>query len=140
MPIDLHVRSVLEKYCSSFFLFINRCVFVLRSQQKRTREVSNGNRTEWSPIRPVNLRVITKSDDRAEGVRLNLFITSMITDRTGRHEDLLPINRKNNHFREKKNSQVMKEKEYLYSNSYKGAVNIPRPPCLLPPQSGTNNA
>ena len=32
--------------------------------------VSNGNRTEWSPIRPVIIRVITKSDDRAAGVRL----------------------------------------------------------------------
>ena len=35
--------------------------------------VSNGNRTEWSPI-PICL------------------ITSMITDRIGRHEILLPIN------------------------------------------------
>ena len=31
--------------------------------------VSNGNRTEWSPIRSVIIRVITKSDDRAAGVR-----------------------------------------------------------------------
>ena len=31
--------------------------------------ISNGNRTEWSPIRPVIIRVITKSDDRAVGVR-----------------------------------------------------------------------
>ena len=31
--------------------------------------ISNGNRTEWSPIRPVIIRVITKSDDRAAGVR-----------------------------------------------------------------------
>ena len=30
---------------------------------------SNGNRTEWSPIRSVIIRVITKSDDRAAGVR-----------------------------------------------------------------------
>ena len=33
------------------------------------RLVSNGNRTEWSPIRFVIIRVITKSDDRAAGVR-----------------------------------------------------------------------
>ena len=33
------------------------------------REISNGNRTEWSPIRSVIIRVITKSDDRAAGVR-----------------------------------------------------------------------
>ena len=31
--------------------------------------VSNGNRTEWSPIRSVIIRVITKSDDRTAGVR-----------------------------------------------------------------------
>ena len=31
--------------------------------------VSNGNRTEWSPIRSVIIRVITKSDDRAAGVQ-----------------------------------------------------------------------
>ena len=37
-------------------------------------------------------------------------ITSMITDRIGRHEILLPINHKNYNFREK-NSQVMKERE-----------------------------
>ena len=31
--------------------------------------ISNGNRTEWSPIRSVIIRVITKADDRAAGVR-----------------------------------------------------------------------
>ena len=35
----------------------------------RKRDVSNGNRTEWSPIRSVIIRVITKSDDRAAGVQ-----------------------------------------------------------------------
>ena len=59
-------------------------------------KVSNGNRTEWSPIRSVIIRVITKY----------LFITSMIKDRIGRHEDLLPINHKNYNFREKKNTKV----------------------------------
>ena len=38
--------------------------------------ISNGNRTEWSPIRSVTIRVITKSDDRA--AESDLFITSMI--------------------------------------------------------------
>ena len=42
----------------------------------------------------VIVRVITKLDDRAAGVR-RLFITSMITDRIGRHEVLLPFNHKN---------------------------------------------
>ena len=31
--------------------------------------ISNGYRTEWSPIRSVIIRVIIKSDDRAAGVR-----------------------------------------------------------------------
>ena len=31
--------------------------------------ISNGNRTEWSPIQSVIKRVITKSDDRAAGVQ-----------------------------------------------------------------------
>jgi len=31
--------------------------------------VSNGNKTEWRPIRSEILQVITKSDDRAAGVR-----------------------------------------------------------------------
>ena len=34
-----------------------------------TITISNGNRTEWSPIRSVIIRVMTKSDDRAAGVR-----------------------------------------------------------------------
>ena len=35
----------------------------------RQTAISNGDRTEWSPIRSVIIRVITKSDDRAAGVR-----------------------------------------------------------------------
>ena len=31
--------------------------------------IRNGNRIEWSPIRSVIIRVITKLDDRAVGVR-----------------------------------------------------------------------
>ena len=31
--------------------------------------ICNGNRAEWSPIRSVIIQVITKSDDRAAGVR-----------------------------------------------------------------------
>ena len=34
-----------------------------------TRAINNGSRTEWSPIRPVIIRVITKSDDREAGVQ-----------------------------------------------------------------------
>ena len=46
-----------------------------------------GNRTEWSPIRSVILRVITKSDDRSVGVRITLSE------------------------KKKKNGQVMKERK-----------------------------
>ena len=53
----------------------------------------------------------------------DLFITRMITDRIGRHEALLPITHKNNSFREKENSQVMKEKENLHENTDKVGVN-----------------
>ena len=31
--------------------------------------ISNGNRTEWSPIQSVIIQAITKSDGRAAGVR-----------------------------------------------------------------------
>ena len=44
----------------------------------------------------------------------DFVITRMITDQIGRHEVLLPINHENNNFREKKNSQVMKERENLH--------------------------
>ena len=36
---------------------------------RRSDFVSNDNRTGWSPIRSVIIRVLTKSDDRAAGVR-----------------------------------------------------------------------
>ena len=77
---------------------------------------SNGNRTDWSPIRSVIIRVITKSGDRAAGV--DLFITSMITDQIERHEVLLPFNHKNYDFREKKNSQVMKERDFFLNYNF----------------------
>ena len=53
--------------------------------------ISNGNRTEWSPIRSVIIRVINKIGLPLRG-RPICLITSMITDRIGRHEVLLPIN------------------------------------------------
>ena len=51
--------------------------------------ISNGNRTEWSPIQSLIIRVITKSDDRTAGVRfvsheydyrLNWTTRSLITN------------------------------------------------------------
>ena len=55
-----------------------------------SRVFCNGNRTEWRPIRSVIIQVITKSD-----------------------EVLLPIIHKNYNFREKKTSQVTKERKIL---------------------------
>ena len=52
----------------------------------------------------------------------DLFITSMITDRIGRHEVLLPINHKNCNFRGEK-TQVMKERENLHEKTEKGSAN-----------------
>ena len=48
--------------------------------------INNGNGTEWSPIWSVIIRVINKSGSPI------CLITSMITDRIGRHEVLLSIN------------------------------------------------
>ena len=55
------------------------------------KHLSNGNRTEWSPIRSVIIRVINKIGRPRSGSPICL-ITSMITDRIGRHEVLLLIN------------------------------------------------
>ena len=57
-----------------------------------SKSISNGNRTaEWSPIRSVIIRVINKIRRPRSGSPICL-ITSMITDRIGPHEVLLPIN------------------------------------------------
>ena len=65
--------------------------------------ICNGNRTEWSPIRSVIIRVITAQRGS------DLFIKSMITDRIGRHEVLSSINHKITI--SEKNSQVVKKEK-----------------------------
>ena len=55
--------------------------------------IGNGKRTEWSPIRSVIIRVITKSDDRPI-----LFITSMRACQEGNRKQHW---HKNYNFREK---------------------------------------
>ena len=70
---------------------------------------SNSNRTEWSPIPAVCNRTSDNKNWTTVQRESDLFIKSMITDRIGHHEVLLPINHKSYNFREKKNSQVMKE-------------------------------
>ena len=72
--------------------------------------INNDNRTEWSPIRSVIIRVINKIGRPLSGSQICFiirvinkigrslsgsqicFITSMVTDRIGRIEVLLPIN------------------------------------------------
>ena len=74
------MNSPTIKFCADFFP-AHRCPCV----------ISNGNRTEWSPVRSVIIRVINKIGRPRSGSPF-CIITSMITDRIGRHEVLLPIN------------------------------------------------
>ena len=92
--------------------------------------LSNGNRTEWSPNRSVIIQMMAKSDDRAAGDRFVYHEYDYRPNWTTR--SLITFNHKNDNFREKKNSQVMKERENLHLNTDKGRVNILRPPRLLP--------
>ena len=55
------------------------------------QSLNNGNRTKWTPIRSVIIRVINKIGWPHSG-NLICLITSMITDRIGWQEVLLPIN------------------------------------------------
>ena len=55
-----------------------------------TMIISNDNRTEWSQIRSVIIRVINKIGRPCSRSPICL-ITSTITDRNGRQEVLLPI-------------------------------------------------
>ena len=68
--------------------------------------INNGNRTEWSPIWPVIIRVINKIGRPRSGSPICL-ITSMITDRIGRHEVLLPINHNHYNFRGNKTNAFL---------------------------------
>ena len=61
------------------------------SLYKAREWISNGNRTECSPIWSVIIRVINKIGRPLSGSPICLT-TSMITDRIGRHDVLLPIN------------------------------------------------
>ena len=46
------------------------CAVKLIKPAKYTfHDINNGNRTEWSPIQSVTIRVITKLDDREAGVQ-----------------------------------------------------------------------
>ena len=62
-----------------------------RKAEITKESISNGNRTEWNPIRSVIILVIKQIGLPLRG-RPILLITRMSTDRIGRHEVLLPIN------------------------------------------------
>ena len=88
-------------------------------------EIRNGNRAQWSPIQSVIIRVITKSDDRAAGVRFvyhEYDYRLNWTTRKSYYQLIIKIT-----ISEKmKNSQVMKKGENLHYNTDKGGVNILR--------------
>ena len=75
-------------YSRTVLILLNTCFLV---HTDKITVFRNGNRTEWSPIRSVIIRVINKIGQPRSGSPICL-ITSMITDRIGRHEVLLPIN------------------------------------------------
>ena len=64
--------------------------------------MSNRHRTEWSPIRSVIIRVITKSDDRAAGV---LFVYHELDDTKSYYNLII----KNYNFQEKKTTCTKKQ-------------------------------
>ena len=74
--------------CGHRYSYITK---ILKTDWLLTVRIYNGNRTEWSPILSVIIRVINKIGRPRSGSPVCL-ITSMITDRTGRHEVMLPIN------------------------------------------------
>ena len=84
--------SVFFVFCFLFFVLL-RQVLIYGNWRKSNYlngsgfflpfTINNGNRTKWSPMRTVIIRVIIKIVD--------LSITSTITDRIGRHQFLLQI-------------------------------------------------
>ena len=87
------------------------------------RLICNGNRTEWSPIRSIIIRVITKSDDRAAGVWLQTEL-----DDTKSYQQLIikiTISEK------RKIAKLWKKGKFYIKKTDKRGVNIIRPSRLL---------
>ena len=59
--------------------------------------INNGNRTEWSSVRFVIIRVIEQNQTTVKR-ESDLLITNMIKDWIRRHDVLLPINHNNYNF------------------------------------------
>ena len=88
----LHYRFYKKNILSFNNLHLNNCplhLYIL-FYLMLTKTHSNGNRTEGSAIRCVILQVINKIG-RLHSGSLICLITSVITDRIGRHKVLLPI-------------------------------------------------
>ena len=67
---DDHCPGVmLGSHSLNCLMYADDLLVLSPSPEGLQKSISNGNRTEWSPIRSVIIRVITKSDDRAAGVR-----------------------------------------------------------------------
>ena len=81
-------NSVSLCLCGHRYSYITK---ILKTDWLLTVLIYNGNRTEWSPILSVIIRVINKIGRPRSGSPICL-ITSMIIDRIGRHEVMLPIN------------------------------------------------
>ena len=86
--------------------------------------IGNGNRTERSPIRSVIIRAINKIGQPRSGSPICL-ITSMITDRIGRHDVLLPINHNFNKICDIINyflNQNTRNSKFCFASSEKKAI------------------
>ena len=92
--IKTNFRQCLAKPLSNFKLSnpdLQALFIVCWYCQGGLQHISNRNRTEWSPIQSVIIRVINKVRWPQSG-SLICLITSMITDQIGWHEVPLPVN------------------------------------------------
>ena len=63
------MKKVLKVSCHTNFSAMHfGWMWAFDSSRKEAVWISNGNRTEWSPIKSVIIQVITKSDDPEVGV------------------------------------------------------------------------
>ena len=85
--------------------------------------INNDNRTKWSLIRSVIIQVINKMGQPRGGSAI-CQITSMNTDRIGRHEVLLSINHNYNKICDILGvlNQNTRNSEICFSNSEKKAI------------------
>ena len=79
---NITVGAALRNWNSTWYLcsVLGKSEFISGSCEIRVHQISNGNRTEWSPIWSVIIRVINKIG-RPRSVSPICLITSMITDR-----------------------------------------------------------